>query len=435
MLLVRMTLGLSAQHLLLLVIWVFSITLAALVPTVGMLIGWSAPVCALGMLPKRTFFSDPRAFGLGGLAFWSLREVGGTVWYGFPESSSSFEAVLYITLLSGCSALISATGRPNWTIVVEPPLYKPTLSAIKAAIALLLVIGYLSIQEQNEFFLPAHMMVAGTLCGGLICYRGSSLVISILALCAIWSWDVVNSYNRTGMLLIPALILLAIIFRISFFGRSKQLLKARYFLMACFLVAALVPFSVLTKETVWDDDYSVTERIERAFSGKMEFPFLADPVQYFDSFSSYRSSDTRGISILTQIALAPLPRSIFPWKPPDILHYLDTTGVGGFLYIETFLLPVADLGTFGAFFYSVLPVLLGYVALALIGGCRARYPVCYGMLVPIYYTIFLSQSGYPFAIAQYLLAPLTLLFFFRLFDRILIGLRPSAPAFGGISRT
>ncbi len=417
--------GFRTRHVSLAVIFVVSALISLPWPSAGMLIGWSVPVCAVGMLPRRTLFSDPRTFGLAGLAFWSLREVGGTALQGFPTTSSSLEAVLYLTLLAGCSMMIVAMWPPNSRVVTGSHWQRPNLLVAQLAIAIALVLAYRAIPLESEFLIPSQITIIAILCGGLICYRSWSLIVSILGLGAFWWWDVSVSVNRTGILQLPVLASLALVFRMTFFGRSERLLKARYLLIFVALAFVLAPLSVLTKDQILGSEYSGVDRLEAFLEGKVEFPFFTDPNQYFQDFTRYRTADTRGVSIMTQIALAPLPRSAFPWKPPDIVHYLDSIGVGQFLYIQTFLLPIADLGIFGAFFYAALPLLNGYIALALIGGCKATYPICYGMLVPSFYAIFMCQSGYPFAMAQFQLAPLAVLCLVRLYDGFKDVLRPT----------
>lgn len=418
--LVELKTGFSYRHILVLQATAVGIALSFFLPALGMLVGWLVPVLALLMLPKRTLFSDPRAYGLAGLAFWSLREVGGTATQGFPSTSSSMEAVLYVALLAGCSILILSMFRLNPAITAGPPRYRPRLFLlIQAVIAAALAAAYATIPADSEFLIPAQVVIVGILCGGLICYRGWPLVVCGLALAAAWAFDASVATNRTGVLQTPALASISLIFRLTFFGRSERLLKKRYAIVACLAVIAAMPLSMLTKEGFVGDDYSGVQRIEKFFSGEVEFPFLADPTSYFNAFSEYRDVDTRGVSILTQMALAPLPRSAFPWKPPDIVHYLDIIGVGEYLYIETFLLPIADLGLAGALFYAALPVLMGYAALALIGGNRRAHPICYGMAVPILYCTFMSQSGYPFSMAQYQFAPLVILGAVRVRDAML----------------
>jgi hypothetical protein len=415
--LIRMESGFRRRHFFLLIIFAASALTSLFWPSLGMLIGWSVPVCAVAMLPKRTLFSDPRAFGLGGLAFWSLREIGGTALHGFPATISSLEAVLYVILLAGCSIMIVAMWRPSSAIATGRRWQRPRSLAFQSAIALALVLSYRAIPLDSEFVVPAHVTIAAVFCGGLICHRGAALIVSALALCALWALDISNSFNRTGILQLPALVSVALVFRITFFGRSERLLKVRYLLVAFALALILAPLSLLTKGGgIRGEQYAGMERFEEFYEGNVEFPFFYDPNQYFSDFINYRTVDTRGVSILTQIALAPLPRSVFPWKPPDIINYLDLIGTGQLLFYGSFLLPIADLGIFGVFFYVALPVFIGYMALLLLGGFKAIYPIGYGMLVPIFYTIFMCQSGYPFAIAQSQLAPFAVLCLVRLYD-------------------
>jgi hypothetical protein len=417
--LVELKTGFSYRHILVLQATAAGIALSVFLPALGLLVGWLVPVLALLMLPKRTLFSDPRAYGLAGLAFWSLREVGGTATQGFPAAMSSMEAVLYVALLAGCSILILSMFRLNPAIAVCPPRYRPRLFLIiQAAIAAALAAAYGAIPPDSEFLIPAEVVILGILCGGLICYRGWPLVVCGLAVVAAWAFDASVAVNRTGLLQTPVLVAMACVFRLTFFGRSARLLKKRYAMAACLAVIVAMPLSLLSKQGFVGDDYSGLQRIEKYFAGEVEFPFFADPHRYFDAFSEYRDVDTRGVSILTQMALAPLPRSAFPWKPPDILHYLDTIGAGQFLYIETFLLPIADLGVAGALFYAALPVLFGYMALALIGSNRRAYPLCYGMTIPIFYCVFMSQSGYPFSMAQFQFAPLAVLCVAKMYDAL-----------------
>lgn len=387
-------------------------------PAMGMLIGWLIPLTALFLLKRKTFFADPRTYGLAGLAFWSVREVGGTLTRGFPAEINPIYAAEYVALLCACAVSISAFPEISKscqdTFVSRIPRYSLLVGILAAS-----AVGiYIVIPDQaggNEYALPARAIMIALVCGQIVSYRGASLWFALLALLTMWTWDIVNSVNRTGILQIPVYVALAFIIRFTFVTRAQRLLKSNYLLFIVGLSVFLVPLSVATKDDILGSEFTPFERYFKFFEGKVEFPFLAEPSQYFSEFQRNLNAKSVGTSIVLQIALSPIPRSVAPWKPQDMLHYLNDVGLGDFLYIETFLLAVADMGLFGPIFYSCLAVICGYVAFALLQSGANRSAFACGMLVPIYYTIFMSQSGYPFSIAQTELGPLSLLILVSVF--------------------